>query len=720
MNKKYVALISLAFLMIGSASASLGSPSSVEVKSNSQFFKNYNQKVIVMEWTADSLTGTEQVTIQPRNINSRISKGKVTEPVTIQITNSQNTAQYDIRDGGRKDVRQFEYAKNQFNWGKFWSIPSNSERRSDYNDWANSNCDGIQGDYNYYMKEYRTGYFNENVKGTVICGTWGTKVASIGEIESTPDIQMTSTFQLDVGGQTKSVTVGNDVSSSTTKKLGNIARINFEGSLSSGYQFPNPDDELVAHSNSFNDNWRIIQNTETERFGTSYSEYFKWADGKDTTSQLKAILNPKNNIKEKDIENLAEVKSSDVVESYSRSEFTAPNVNINGGSIRDGSIEISGNQRAEYPRYRLFIKADEVGFRILNADPTIQSVYKTTGTIKEGRVGRIKLTVQNTGNGVGSFTAKMSCGKNFRAVDTSTQFTNLKAGQSSTQTLAYTTTASNDQRSYSGSCDITVENNQDTSESVSTSVTVKGKQATECSPDRHFPKIENTDGDKALETVIYECASNGLSESKVKVCDDDKTAERQSRTQFVCKDNSKPPQKEICGNNIDDDQDGKIDENCGGGQEKCGNQVDDDGDGVVDEGCKQPPEKKCLVNVGLGFGQKLQLLCFPPKTYALLNWLVIGISGLIGGTATYRLGRAFTGFGRRPPNGGTGGNQGGNRNNSQMSGRGTVRRRRSPIPLLLGLLGFILGAGVGLWLGFFGALGVIALLIVVEVALPFI
>ncbi|MFH1224404.1 MAG: CARDB domain-containing protein [Candidatus Diapherotrites archaeon] len=39
---------------------------------------------------------------------------------------------------------------------------------------------------------------------------------------------------------------------------------------------------------------------------------------------------------------------------------------------------------------------------------------------------------------------------------------------------------------------------------------------------------------------------------------------------------------EICGNNIDDDQDGMVDEDC---TEICGNLIDDDLDGRVDEGC---------------------------------------------------------------------------------------------------------------------------------------
>ncbi|MEZ5291479.1 MAG: fibronectin type III domain-containing protein [Vicinamibacterales bacterium] len=43
---------------------------------------------------------------------------------------------------------------------------------------------------------------------------------------------------------------------------------------------------------------------------------------------------------------------------------------------------------------------------------------------------------------------------------------------------------------------------------------------------------------------------------------------------------------EICGDGIDNDGDGLIDENCAGKTEICGDGIDNDGDGLVDEGCE--------------------------------------------------------------------------------------------------------------------------------------
>src|SRR5215203_564795 len=45
------------------------------------------------------------------------------------------------------------------------------------------------------------------------------------------------------------------------------------------------------------------------------------------------------------------------------------------------------------------------------------------------------------------------------------------------------------------------------------------------------------------------------------------------------------PSAEICGNGIDDNDDGRIDEGCTPVEEICGNGIDDDDDGRIDEGC---------------------------------------------------------------------------------------------------------------------------------------
>jgi F5/8 type C domain/Putative metal-binding motif len=57
-----------------------------------------------------------------------------------------------------------------------------------------------------------------------------------------------------------------------------------------------------------------------------------------------------------------------------------------------------------------------------------------------------------------------------------------------------------------------------------------------------------------------------------------------------------PPSQEVCGNGVDDNGNGQVDEGCPPpppSQEICGNGVDDNGNGQVDEGCPPPSQEIC-------------------------------------------------------------------------------------------------------------------------------
>lgn len=716
--RKLLVLSVLLVLAVGGASASLGSPSSVEIDSDNSFFDGYNGEVIVLEWSADSFTGSEKVTVDPSDINSEVT-GEVDDSVTLRMENKDSFATYEIRDGGRTDVKELEYAYNEYYWGKkLITAPPKSERNDDYDEWAKENCESIQGENIWYKNEWLTGYANENVYGEVICSTYGTKVAEIGEIESTPEETMKAEFKVEVGAESDSVTVGNTYSTSVsdeleTESIGRFAKIDFKGGLESGFNFPNPDDELVAQSNRFDDNWRIIQNTESDRFGTSYSEYLDWVDDQDTEERYKNVLeNPDDGITESEVEDTSETKADDAVEKYDNSEFYSDDLKFTGDSPSDGSVKLDAGRSSSYPQFRVIVKADEVGYEIPEATPSIVSAQTVNDRIREGQRGTIEFSVRNVGNGQGSFSATMQCGGNFEAIDARDNMNGVGAGESRQGSLQYTyTSGSSSEPQDSSVCSLEVQNVQDADDEVDTDVTVKGEQEPEGIPNRHVTNVVDSDNDGKLETQILEYGSDGLTTSLVKTCDDDERAKRLSAEEFVCNEQI-DPQPEICGDGIDNDNDGQIDEsppcssNVGGGDDGVS-----DGDGSEGE--------RCLINQPIGFGSNLKALCFDSQTYSVLRWAVVGITGLIGGIGGFSAGRAFTGFGRRPPANAQGG-QGGNRNDPQTQGRGAVRRRRSPIPLLLGLLGFILGGAIGLWLGVLGAGVALIGLIVLQIALPFI
>lgn len=93
-------------------------------------------------------------------------------------------------------------------------------------------------------------------------------------------------------------------------------------------------------------------------------------------------------------------------------------------------------------------------------------------------------------------------------------------------------------------------------------------------------------------------------QSKIEICgnkiDDNKNGQVDENCSEICgnkiddNNNGKIDENclEICCNNIDDDRDGLVDENC---IEICGNKKDDNCDGKIDENCKQELKIPCLI-----------------------------------------------------------------------------------------------------------------------------
>ncbi len=88
-----------------------------------------------------------------------------------------------------------------------------------------------------------------------------------------------------------------------------------------------------------------------------------------------------------------------------------------------------------------------------------------------------------------------------------------------------------------------------------------------------------------------------------------------SRERAGCPDTPPPPPVEVCGNGLDDDGDGLIDEGCAPPPvEVCGNGLDDNGDGQVDEGCPPPPEEICGDGIDNDGDGVVDNGCAPPPT----------------------------------------------------------------------------------------------------------
>ena len=74
-----------------------------------------------------------------------------------------------------------------------------------------------------------------------------------------------------------------------------------------------------------------------------------------------------------------------------------------------------------------------------------------------------------------------------------------------------------------------------------------------------------------------------------------------------------PPPVEVCGDGIDNDGDGQIDEGCPPPPvEVCGDGIDNDGDGQIDEGCPPPPVEVCGDGIDNDGDGQIDEGCPPP------------------------------------------------------------------------------------------------------------
>jgi len=90
-KQRLTLLTAVIVMFAASTAASLGSPSSVYVDSSSGFFDNYDEEVIILEFSADSFSNSK-VTIPPSEINQQLSEGQVETDHHLQLTNKETEA----------------------------------------------------------------------------------------------------------------------------------------------------------------------------------------------------------------------------------------------------------------------------------------------------------------------------------------------------------------------------------------------------------------------------------------------------------------------------------------------------------------------------------------------------------------------------------------------------------------------------------------------------
>lgn len=645
-------------VFVAQASATLGSPGKVEVNAEEGFFSDTGD-YILFEWTTDSFDNS-CVTLEKEDINARLDEGKVTEDAEICMTNKETKANFQFRDGGRQDVKPIDYLFHTEEWGSSLFMPSKEERIDTYETWASNNCESVDNDlqYHYYYEERQD--WTSDVYGDITCTSEGNNVLyHISEIESTPSIEMTNEFSYN--GDTKSV--GTEQQSVVFSQNGqDIAKFRFKGGYETGWNFPQPDDELVAHDTSTQSYYLINRNW--YEGGNGWINYLSESE----TTRAEQLLD--GDYSESRLEELSEQTANDLFGSkYSNSEFYGSDVtfNINGDdpASDSGSLVVKGNQRdTTASAIQVGIKAEEIGYYIPEATPTIENI-DTPSEIQEGDRGTVTVTVGNRDDATaqGDFTADVTCNDPFSYTGGSVSVS-PDPGESAEVPFQITGFSdSTESSTIDGSCNLEVVNTRDVSETLNRDFSLTLQQEATCeNPGDEYPTIND-----AGNYEIYKCGDEGLEESFVEECDTDQKAEEVSDGDYECVDKSDGQKQEKCGDDIDNDGDGQVDEGCEENQddEDTGTRVvwiptQDESScvsQVIDEGTTVDPsyssKESCVKATSGATGcaivspdfvpytdaEEFSLICGENKVYA--NVLLTLIMGLILGGTGWKIGSKF-------------------------------------------------------------------------------
>lgn len=119
MAKKLTMIVCLlALIGITTTAASIGSPSEIDVEADDGIFEYYDGEVITFRWTADTISGSEDIRVTNSEITDRLREGRVSQEFTMTIDNTISEAKYAVRDGGLRDAYDVDYQRETWYWGR--------------------------------------------------------------------------------------------------------------------------------------------------------------------------------------------------------------------------------------------------------------------------------------------------------------------------------------------------------------------------------------------------------------------------------------------------------------------------------------------------------------------------------------------------------------------------------------------------------------------------
>jgi len=526
-----ILLLSLV-LFTGVSSATVTSVDSITYNSNNGFFDG---TVFAISVASDQSTDKIDIHLGQDEL-SEATDGQVQQDLQIDFTDQSTSLQYSTTPSSEL-VNIYTFT------------PYNEQGFSSAEDAIaaiKSNCFDLNGNgegsgvYNY--ETFSTSY-------EIYCYTQNKYLGTPAFLDN-PDEIFSTKAELKASGKVQqSATLSNgDTGSGVITDLGSHAKIRWNGNLETGASKPDNSRVYALHGNRYSGSWRIIGETAYDDYsiylegGQAFQALQDWADGYNTGWQIVERLNN---------------RAWDAAEVDTTSDLAY--TTATDSSFSSGQFSYDTEDLLVYPMFTVYVDAGENGYIEVSkptGEPDIVSTSSTT--IPENGTGTISATVENVGEAQGSFSGRLiGCSTGFVFSDTQTTKT-VYPGQSISFDFDVSfQSTSRQQGEITGSCEIEV---QDTGSAVSdsTSISVTGEQVSECTAG-HEKRFLNSDGLWEIKV----CKDNEQGWKERKTCAEGKKAVAQGDNTFACEKDNPGGDEEVCGNGVDDDGDGQVDENCG-------------------------------------------------------------------------------------------------------------------------------------------------------------
>ncbi|NUB91110.1 hypothetical protein HT576_08760 [Haloterrigena sp. SYSU A121-1] len=466
-----VAVFATLFVIAGTAAVT--SVDRIDFQSNSDFFGN---EAFVISYLSDFSTDKIDVVLGQSDL-SDAADGEVSQDLSIFVESQNTYAEYSIADSVEQDLVNLEPIK---------SDPLSSSDTAD--DWAVQHCYDIgqNGNIQYVVQSTLT---FTGTKYEVYCARYNGEWGPIGNIQ-TPRELFETTWQVeadDEPAQTPTLS-NNDIGEGRTTRIGDHVVVQWDGNVDLGRDPPNPGDEGAAalYVRTAND-WRVISASRYDDWDTYVRDtlvtrYDDWAEGSISQDELR-----------REIQSRAESAAS----VYSSSDLATASTS---GDASSGHLRLNMDGELAWPQFTVYVDGAEY-VRVEKPVGTPEIVSTDGDRFGELESGTVSMTVENVGDGDGSFSARIqSCSSGFGFDDV--QQTEDVA-ESSTVTYEFDVSLLTDaDDEVSGQCTVEVANQEGFA--VTDDVEVTGIPEQTCTPGERFDQV-----DANGVYTIYECTEDG-------------------------------------------------------------------------------------------------------------------------------------------------------------------------------------------------------------------